>query len=225
MQLIDEQQIKPKKITLEVVIIMCLVIGALLLFAYIANEAVIEKEKTFDDAVIGFFDSITSTSLINVMKVFTFLGSTGFLIPTYVALITWYLVRKNYIFSIYIALITIGGTLLFWGLKQIFQRQRPLAPVIKGVTGYSFPSGHSLSTFVFSSILIYIIWHSNFKLSTKWILAILLSLFSVTVGISRVILKVHYPTDVLASFCVGIVWVIVCLAILQKINKAKSSLK
>jgi len=220
-----QQQIKPNRLTLEAILIFLLVIAALFLFGYTADEAVIRKDPAFDNAVLGFFQPITTPSLITAMKVFTFLGSTAFLIPFYVALITWYIVKRNYLFSIYIALITISSTLLFLGIKQIFHRHRPLTPVIPGVTGYSFPSGHSLSSFVFSSILIYIIWHTNLKLSTKWIFAVLLSLFSICVGISRIVLQVHYPTDVFASFCVGIVWVTLALSILQRINRARSSIK
>jgi membrane-associated phospholipid phosphatase len=220
----DHSEITIKKIfTWKAVVSASLVLSGILLFAYIADEAVIEKEKMFDDLVIGFFDSITGTGLIKVMKVFTFLGSTTFLVPFYTVLITYYFIKKSYLFGIYILIITASSTALFAGLKLIFHRQRPDHPVIKGVTGYSFPSGHSLSAFVFSSILLYIIWNASLKTPLKWILSFFLIVFAIMVGISRIVLKVHYPTDVIASFCVGIVWVIISLWVLQmKINKAST---
>jgi membrane-associated phospholipid phosphatase len=223
---LDNSEKRIKKIfNWKAVVTGSLVLAALLLFVYIADEAVIEKEKMFDDLMIGFFDSITSAGLVKAMKVFTFLGSTAFLVPFYVVLTTYYFIKKNYLFGFYILIITATSTALFAGLKLIFHRQRPEHPVIKGVTGYSFPSGHSLSAFVFSSILIYIVWHSSFSTTAKWILSIFLILFATTVGISRIVLKVHYPTDVIASFCMGIVWVSLSLWILQmKINNADSSL-
>ncbi|MDB5009916.1 MAG: phosphatase family protein, partial [Mucilaginibacter sp.] len=208
----DNSEITVKKVfTWKSVISGSLVLAGILLFVYIADEAVIEKEKMFDDLVIGFFDSITGAGLIKAMKVFTFLGSEMFLIPFYIALVAYYFLKKNYLFGIYILIITAGSTALFAGLKLIFHRQRPEHPVIKGVIGYSFPSGHSLSAFVFSSILIYIIWNSSFKIPLKWILSVFLILFATMVGISRIVLKVHYPTDVIASFSLGVVWVIISL--------------
>jgi undecaprenyl-diphosphatase len=222
----NKSEIKVKKIfTWKTVISASLVLTGILLFVYIVDEALIEEEKMFDDMVIGFFDAITSAGLIKVMKVFTFLGSTAFLVPFYVLLIAYYFLKKNYLFGIYILIITASSTVLFVGLKLIFHRQRPGHPVIKGVTGYSFPSGHSLSAFVFSSILLYIVWNSGFKTPFKWIISIFLIAFATMVGISRIVLKAHYPTDVIASFCVGIVWVILSLWLLQmKINKASSNL-
>jgi len=223
----NRSEITVKKIfTWKTLLSASLVLSGILLFVYIADEAVIEKEKMFDDLVIGFFDSITGEGLIKVMKVFTFLGSTTFLTPFYLVLIAYYFIKKNYLFGIYILIITASSTALFAVLKLIFHRQRPGHPVIKGVAGYSFPSGHSLSAFVFSSILIYIIWNSNFTTPLKWLLSVFLFLLAIMVGISRIVLKVHYPTDVIASFCVGIVWVIISLWVLQmKINKANTNLK
>ena len=223
----DKSEIKLKKIfTWKAVLSGSLVLAAILLFVYIADEAVIEKEKIFDDWVIGFFDSITGPGLIKTMKVFTFLGSVTFLVPFYIILITYYLIKKNFLFALYILIITVTSTAFFSGLKLIFHRQRPGHPVIRGVTGYSFPSGHSLSAFVLSSLLIYIVWNSDFKTPSKWVASIFLALVAITVGISRIVLKVHYPTDVIASFSMGLVWVILSLWLLQmKINKADSNLK
>lgn len=223
----NNSEIKVKKFfTWKAVMSLSLVLAAILLFVYIADEAVIEKELIFDDWVIGFFDSITGPGLITTMKVFTFLGSTTFLVPFYILLVACYFIKRNFLFGFYILIITVTSTLLYSGLKLIFHRPRPVHPVIKGVTGYSFPSGHSLSAFVLSSLLIYIIWNSDFKAFLKWGLSVILVLFAITVGISRIILKVHYPTDVIASFSVGLVWVILSLWLLQmKINKASSNLK
>ncbi|MEO6852002.1 MAG: phosphatase PAP2 family protein [Mucilaginibacter sp.] len=199
-----------------------LVLAALLLFVYIADEAVIEGEKAFDDAVISFFDSVTGPRLIGLAKVFTFLGSPTCLVPFYLCLVAFYFVRRNWLFGVYVLIITASSTALFAGLKLVFHRARPDHPVIKGVTGYSFPSGHSLSAFVFSSILIYIVWHSGFRRRWKWVLSVLLVLYACAIGSSRIVLKVHYPTDVLASFCVGLVWVVVSLWILQHFKAARA---
>lgn len=202
-----------------------LVLAGILLFLYIADEVVIEQEKMFDNLVVSFFDSITSSGLISTMKVFTFFGSATFLVPLYLVLIAYYIFKRNYLFGTYILIITAGSTVLYSVLKLVFHRKRPIDPKISGVTGFSFPSGHALSAFVLASLLIYITWNSSFKNTSKWIISAFVCLFALLIGVSRIILKVHFPTDVIASFCVGTVWVILSLWVLQvKISKAKANL-
>ena len=106
-----------------------------------------------------------------------------------------------------------------FALKTLFHRQRPDLPIIKGIYTYSFPSGHALSSFILFSILIFIIQNGGWKKVYRWVASSLLLLFSITIGISRIILRAHYPTYVISSFFLGIVWVIASLWLLKKINR------
>lgn len=206
-------------ITLKVFLVSILFVTSLFLFALIAEEAVLENEKAFDDKVFRFFSSITTPGFIKTMEYFTFFGSSQFLIPAYIVLIGYFLFRNKLRYAIDIGIIGASSTALMFALKQIFHRQRPDLPIIKGITTYSFPSGHTLSVFIFCSILIFIIRNGRWKSLYKWITCILLELIAITIGASRIALKVHYPTDVIASFCLGIVWVILSLWILKKLNR------
>lgn len=94
-----------KTFTWKVAICLSLILSGLLVFLYIADEAVVEQEKMFDNWAISFFDSITSAGLISVMKVFTFLGSASFMIPFYLLLVTYYFVKKNFLFGVFIVLL------------------------------------------------------------------------------------------------------------------------
>ncbi len=206
-------------ISLKVLLVGILFILSLFFFALIAHEAVLENEKVFDDKVFAFFSSISTQSFISTMKFFTFFGSSLFLLPAYFVLVGYLLFRKKFRYAIDISIIGIISTALIFTLKQVFHRQRPDLPIIKGITTYSFPSGHALSSFIFFSILIFIIQYGNWKKVYKWIMTFLLLIFSITIGVSRIALRAHYPTDVIASFCLGIVWVIVSLWLLSKINR------
>ncbi len=108
---------------------------------------------------------------------------------------------------------------MIFGLKIFFHRHRPDLPILKGLHTFSFPSGHALSSFILCSLLIFIIHKSSLLKLFKWIATIFLSLFAITIGASRIILRMHYPTDVIASLCLGIVWVIISLWIFKKINR------
>jgi membrane-associated phospholipid phosphatase len=205
-------------ISLEVLLVAFLFICSLFVFALLAHEVMYENEKTFDSSVFNFFALHTNSSAIRVMTVFTFFGNIQFLIPAYFVLIAYLLIKKRYKLSIDIAIIAISSSALMFGLKLFFHRTRPPLPFIQSFTTYSFPSGHAISSFIFCSILIYLMWHINLPRSWKWFLSGLLLLFSLTIGLSRIILHKHYATDVIAGFCLGIVWVILSFWLLKRIR-------
>lgn len=205
-------------ISLQVLLIALLFIAALFLFSYIAHEAVYENERVFDDEVFAFLAKYSTANVAKVMEVFTFFGSSTFLLPAYIILVTGLLIYKRYRYSINISIIALSSTGIMFCLKQLFHRQRPNLPLIKSITTYSFPSGHALSSFIFCSILIYLIWQTGLTAVFKRLFSFLLLLFSITIGISRIVLKVHYATDVIASFCLGIAWAILSFWLLEKIN-------
>jgi undecaprenyl-diphosphatase len=103
--------------------------------------------------------------------------------------------------------------------KEIFKRHRPIDPLIRNVTGFSFPSGHSFSSFTFFGLLIYILWKTGIKRVWKILLTIVLFLFGAIIAFSRVYLRVHYPSDVVAGFCLSIIWLMLSLWILHKADR------
>ena len=206
-------------ITLEVLLVSVLFIVSIFAFAFLAKGVIEGKEQKFDNGVFSFFDQFSTPRVISIMRVVSFFGSIQFLIPAYIVMIGYFIMRKKYRNAVDIAIIGITSSALMFALKSIFHRQRPDLPIIKGIYTYSFPSGHALSSFIFCSILIFIIQNGVWKKLYKWIVSILLLACSITIGISRIILRAHFPTDVIASFCLGIVWVIVSLWLLKKINR------
>lgn len=214
-----------KKLPLKFLLIAGLFVAVLLLFALITQEVIFEKEAEFDNKVIHFFSPYSDETFIQVMKVFTFFGSGIFLVPAYIIIMAYLLMRRQTIISLHVAIIAITSTALSRGAKHIFQRARPDLPLLESLKTYSFPSGHALSSFIFCSILVYLIRRANIQTRWKWIFSILLFLFSMTIGLSRIILKMHYPTDVLAGFCLGFIWVILSFYLLNRIQSKRSSFK
>jgi undecaprenyl-diphosphatase len=205
--------------SLEILATAVIFLLALFAFSFIIHEALYEREDIFDKNAIRFFSAHSSQTFIEVMKRITFFGSTTFLFPAYIALIAWHIFKKRPQYAIDIAVIAVSSTAMMFALKQFFHRQRPQLPIIKGISGYSFPSGHALSSFIFCSILVYLVWKSSLQPAPKYILMVFLLLFALTIGLSRIVLNVHYATDVIGGFCLGIIWVIISFAILKKIRK------
>ena len=91
-------------------------------------------------------------------------------------------------------------------LKQIVQRPRPDGFRLIAETGYSFPSGHSMVSMAFFGLLAWMIWVYEKDRLMRNVWCVLMGLVIVMVGVSRIYLGVHYASDVLAGFCVSLVW-------------------
>ena len=89
----------------------------------------------------------------------------------------------------------------------------------EGWGNFSFPSGHATSALIFYGLCAYLLWKSKIPKVWKWVSAVILFLFSLLIGFSRVYLRVHYASDVLAGFCVGSAWLILIIFILEKLKK------
>ena len=185
-------------------------------------EDVFTKEIMLVD-IIGYdFVSkyIISDSLTPIVKFITNLGGTIFLIFLTILLLIIFLFKfKNKKIGFAIVINIINSALLNMILKNILQRPRPEEFRIISVTGYSFPSGHSMNSMAFYGFLIYLIY---IKIENKYIKFFLISILSVLiilVGISRIYLGVHYTSDVLAGFLISIVYLILYINIInQKFN-------
>jgi undecaprenyl-diphosphatase len=154
--------------------------------------------------------------MISVFHFLTFFGSSNFLFIAYILLVIWLFFNKRKNDGIDILIVGITSTLLMFGLKNIFRRHRPEFPLFKELSSYSFPSGHALSSFVFCSVLIWLTWQTHWKPGWKWVLTILLVAFSISIGISRIVLRYHYASDVVAGFSLGFAWVLLSLWVQQK---------
>jgi len=213
------------EVEIKTLLVSLLFIISLFVFGYLAHEVVAEDETSFDNAVFAFFSAHTTRGLINVMRILTFFGTTYFVIPAYVVLIVVLFLAHRRSDAINVGIVAMSSTLLMLGLKQFFHRQRPELPLIKTLTNFSFPSGHALCSFIFCSVIIYLVAKGNLDLKWKWLFSILLVLFSIVIGISRIVLRYHYATDVLAGFCVGFAWVIFSLWLEKKLTSRRMELQ
>ena len=126
-------------------------------------------------------------------------------IISWVLIVAFVFYRKQWKMESYLMLgnLALAGILIVT-FKNIYQRPRPEILHLVEEKGFSFPSGHSLAVTIMVGTLI-VIFSQRIK-NTVWrkIVPILLSLYLVSVLVSRIYLGVHYPSDVIASFCVGL---------------------
>ena len=126
-------------------------------------------------------------------------------IISWVLIVAFIFYRKQWKMDSYLMLgnLTLAGILIVT-FKNIYQRPRPEILHLVEEKGFSFPSGHSLAVTIMVGTLIVIL--SQRIKNTVWrkIVQILLSLYIFSVLVSRIYLGVHYPSDVIASLCVGL---------------------
>jgi undecaprenyl-diphosphatase len=182
--------------------------AALALFAWLAGKVMHGESLRFDQLVRDGIHSWASPQLTYAMRGVTQLGAPWFLIAVG-AILIWRLAaigRKRA--AILLVVAAIGGEALDGLLKLAFHRQRPEAFFgYPPPSNYSFPSGHAVSACCFYGVLAAILTariRSRWKQAAVWVVAALLAGW---IGVSRIYLGVHYPSDVMAGYAAGIVWV------------------
>jgi undecaprenyl-diphosphatase len=152
------------------------------------------------------------------MKAIAFLGNHKFLIPANLLFIVFLIFRKDKWWAITAAAVALSSVGMMSLLKNLIQRQRPSNQLVEGITNFSFPSGHAFMSVAFYGLLIcWAITHLKNKLSQRIVISFLLFLILI-IGFSRIYLRVHFTTDVFAGFCIGIIWLVIVLAIMNKIQ-------
>jgi len=122
--------------------------------------------------------------------------------------------------ALFVVTASLGGWFLQASLKQLFQRPRPdVVPHLREVLSMSFPSGHALQSAVVYLTLGTLLMHIAERRLTKLYCMTVAVLATMLVGVSRVYLGVHYPTDVLAGWLLGLSWALVCWMIERSLER------
>ncbi len=186
---------------------------ALVGFVEFADE--IDEQETlsrFDAALAAALGETLQAQTYRFFAVVTHFADTATLTALGAVVAMLLLWRKQYLLLSAWLLALIGNSLLNHSLKAVFARTRPLYEHGFAVAdGWSFPSGHSSGALVAYGMLAYFaIRHTG----RVWHLPILLGAIAIIqlVGGSRIILQVHYFSDVVAGFCSGAAWLAICIA-------------
>ncbi|MBG9542708.1 phosphatase PAP2 family protein [Cytobacillus firmus] len=185
--------------------------GFLLLFIEIVDELKEEELIRFDESVIQYVQAFISPRLTEYMSVVTFLGSVKWLaFSVLIAAVLLFLFKKRSL-AWFMVLSSGLGALFNLLLKWIFKRERPdIRPLIEE-QGFSFPSGHSMGSFIFYGSLAYMIIHLAKRKRWKAAWTMMLGCFIMMIGLSRIYLGVHFPSDVIAGFAAGGAWLTIMI--------------
>ena len=160
----------------------------------------------------------TTSVGINIMKKITYLGSVYFFLPIGLIIFVLMLKNKNIKGTLLLIFSTLGSYGLNSILKNIFLRSRPLKYFLIEQGGYSFPSGHAMVSLTFYTTMTYLLTNKIEKREVKAILWFINIIIIFLIGFSRVYLGVHWPSDVLMGFAIGLVFTYIYIRLIDIIK-------
>ncbi|AFY57759.1 membrane-associated phospholipid phosphatase [Rivularia sp. PCC 7116] len=183
-------------------------------FFKIAEKVFAEETTEFDTAILQSIYEQHTPFLNQIMTGITFLGNGSTLIYLSCLVGIVLLVSRKFASAFTLIIVTSGGIGLNVWLKNIFARVRPaLWERIVDAASYSFPSGHAMVSLVVYGFICYLLI-ANFRYWSS-ICLFLTTLLVLAIGFSRLYLGVHYPTDIIAGYAAGLVWLISCILSLE----------
>lgn len=204
-----------KKIKWTIVTILSVIFLILLISVYTGH---IEQ---FDNSIYKVIEEMRNENLTKILIFITHLGGTisMILITTVLSLILICFKRKKIAIGIFLNLLISSCTYIL--LKNIITRPRPaVEEMLVEEIGFSFPSGHTTNNMAFYGFAIYLVYKNVKNKILRNFVCIIFAILAILVGFSRMYLRVHYPSDVLAGFCLGIILVILFETfIYSKINE------
>jgi undecaprenyl-diphosphatase len=203
----------------EILLSLVLFAAAVAILVFLVRKPM-RKYKPIDVDIFERLSPFVTPSTNRIMLFMTLLGKHQFLIPANLLIIFYFLfITPQNWFSIRVAVIALSSLGLMFLLKYIFRRKRPLSPLLKAARGLSFPSGHAIMAVSFYGILIFIALHTIGNQWLKFGIAGFLVVLILLIGFSRVYLRVHYASDVLAGFIIGILWLFISLTVLNNLEQ------
>jgi undecaprenyl-diphosphatase len=180
---------------------------SLMLFSLVAIMIRADRLVDFDLTVITAVQSHEAPFITSIMKFFTEIGSTKIVVILCLFIIFFlYKVLHHRMELLLFIGVVAGSPILNLLLKETFQRARPDLHVLIEIGGYSFPSGHAMNAFTIYGILTFLLWRHIINKSGRTLLLIVSSFFIIMIGISRIYLGVHYPSDIIGGYFASGFW-------------------
>ena len=212
---------------LLMLVVMAVIVVTTWLAVELADEVLEGTTQQYDEWVLSLLrtpgdmaDPIGPEWFEDMWRDVTALGSAIVLTLTTLACAGYLLMRRQYRTLALLAVATFGGLIVSLLLKGLIDRPRPDFDSGAGyVATSSFPSGHSMLSAVVYLTLGTLLARASSRYRCKLYFVSMAMLVALLVGFSRVYLGVHYPTDVLAGWSLGLIWALLCWLVAQFLQK------
>lgn len=193
------------KSRLSIAFILCLF--SLFVFGFLAYFIHGHDIIHFDHHVISFVQAMESAWLTSIMKLLSFIGSAPVIIvfSLFVLFFLYKVLKHRYELILFIAVMA-GSPFLNGILKEWFERARPDFHRLVDISGYSFPSGHAMNAFTFYGMVTFLLWRHIPVRRGRTALLLFSGVMIFGIGLSRIYLGVHYPTDIIGGYFASATW-------------------
>ena len=176
-------------------------------FTTLAEEVHEGEAFAFDAPLLLAANAMARAGLDRVFLLFSALGYGYGVVPVDVLLVVALAWQRRLREGLFAGVAIIGSALLNLATKQFFARDRPsLWESIAPESSYSFPSGHAMGSMTLALVLVLLAWPTRWR----WPVLAAMAVFVPMVGLSRIYLGVHYPSDILAGWAAAMAWVVGC---------------
>ena len=204
---------------ITVTIALVLVIGGINLFVELTETLKTETLAIYDQQITDYVISYRTPLLTNYFIFVSQVGDIyGYLIVLISTVLLSILVFKRWKYVVQITTVLLLSSVSNMILKRFIDRARPGIEHLVSVETLSYPSGHAMSAMAFYGFLIYLFYRFKINIFLKVAIIIVLILLILSIGISRIYLGVHFPSDIVGGFIAGFIWVIFCILLFDLIE-------
>ena len=159
----------------------------------------------FDMPVLLALHRLATPSIDGFFSAVSQIGYLWGVVPVDIAVLGFLVWRRRYRDGLFFGLAVLGSLFVNLAAKNHFARDRPsLWESIAPELTYSFPSGHAMGSMTLGAALVLLLWNTRWR----WLTLVGAVVFVLLVGLSRVYLGVHYPSDILAGWAAAAAWVV-----------------
>tara|TARA_R110002167_G_scaffold52494_1_gene151531 strand:+ start:570 stop:1307 length:738 start_codon:yes stop_codon:yes gene_type:complete len=204
---------------ITVIVVLIVVVGGINLFIELTETLKTDLLATYDTTITDYVISYRSPNLTSYFKFMTNVGDVyGYLIVLVIFLLLSLLVFKRWKYVVQATLVLALATVSNMMLKRFIDRARPGIEHLVSVETLSYPSGHAMSAMAFYGFLIFLVTKFKIHKVIKYALIAILILLILSIGISRIYLGVHFPSDIAGGFIAGFIWVVFCVLVFDLIE-------
>lgn len=202
-----------------VLVALIFIVFGINIFVELTDKVVSDEIVHYDDLVTNYVLSYRSPAMTSYFKFVTDIGDVeGYIAITIITAIVSLVVLKKWKYMLQICLVMIISALSNVVLKRFINRARPTIEHLVTVESLSYPSGHAMAAMSFYGFLMYLFYKMKMNKFLKYTGMILIAFLILSIGVSRIYLGVHYPSDIAAGFVAGAIWVVFCIIVFNIIE-------
>ncbi|KHF37925.1 hypothetical protein LQ50_24445 [Halalkalibacter okhensis] len=188
----------------------------LISFSVLTYYVMTEQTLQIDHRIITFIKNIEHPQVTKGMKALSFIGNTWPVV--FISIILLFVIYKIYRKRdevLLFIIVSLGSTGINQVLKYAFKRERPLLDPLIHESGYSYPSGHSMAALSLYGIITFLFWRHIQSSIGRNVLIIFSIIMILSIGLSRIYLRVHFPSDVLGAYLLSGFWLFLTIWVYQ----------